>query len=208
VESKTALGRARPNSRRRRPACTPVVVVRCVTRCWEGCGQGGWWWCKESVLRDAIWLLEEEEVGPRPARLPAAVICSLVLKHRGAPCHSFKPNNQHTTYTSTQASPLSTGARPQPANPSHFRCTISGRDNHHHTYPSDLTSTHSCCLLLTPAGRPRTLASSAAEKSSSMRTTSGPRQQPGSVLIRAALCVLLASSTAGMPYVHPLLACP
>jgi len=35
-----------------------------------------------------------------------------------------------------------------------------------------------------------------------MRRTSSSRQ-PGSVLIRAALCVLLASSTAGM-YVHPL----
>lgn len=35
-----------------------------------------------------------------------------------------------------------------------------------------------------------------------MRRTSSSRQ-PGGVLIRAALCALLASSTAGM-YVHPL----
>ena len=77
----------------------------------------------------------------------------------------------------------------------------------HHAYPSDLTSTHSLLLLLTPTGRPKTLASSAAERSSSMRRTSGSssRQPPGSALIRAALCVLLASSTAGMPYVHPCL---
>jgi hypothetical protein len=37
-----------------------------------------------------------------------------------------------------------------------------------------------------------------------MRRTISTSRQPGSVLIRAALCVLLASSAAGM-YVHPLL---